>query len=226
MSDNARRTSASSSSDLIGTLVADLAPVRPVRLARTIAVAMLLEIAVVSVVSRLLGVHMVGMERLADPAFAGLVLTLTGGAAASAAAMATLSIPGRTVGAGWRAFVLALPLVIAALVVSFSPWGGTWKGFLAVFTEGFGCTRDTLYVATPAWIAGLLYLRRLGPLDPVRVGLFSSFAALLSAALMVQMGCPNCDSWHMAISHYVPILLAAWAGAMVSPVVLRGRWGG
>ena len=40
------------------------------------------------------------------------------------------------------------------------------------------------------------------------------------AALVVQMACPSCDSWHLAISHYVPLLIAAWIAAMLSPMVL------
>jgi len=220
MTDDARKTSATPSADLLSSLVEDLVPVRPVRRRREIVLALLLEIAVVAATAWLLGARMVGLERLADPAFAGLLVVLAAGAGASAAAMTTLSIPGRSVSAGWRLPVLLLPLVVAALLVAFSPWGGTWKGFVAVVVEGFGCTRNTLLVATPAWIAGLLFLRRLSPLDCLGVGLFSASSALLTAALIVQMACPHCDSWHLAISHYVPILVAVWLAAMLSPLLL------
>lgn len=219
MTNDARKASATSS-DLLSSLVSDLVPVSPVRSRREIALAVLLEIAVVAVTAWILGARIVGAERLADPAFAGLLLALAAGAGASAAAMTTLSIPGRSVPAAWRLPVLLLPLVVAALVVVFSPWGGTWTGFVAVVVEGFGCTRNTLLVAAPAWIAGLLFLRRLGPLDALGVGLFSASSALLTAALAVQMACPNCDSWHLAISHYVPILVAVWVAAMLSPLLL------
>jgi hypothetical protein len=72
----------------------------------------------------------------------------------------------------------------------------------------------------PAWLAGLLYVRRLGPLDPLRTGLFCGSTALLSAALVVQMACPSCDSWHLAIAHYAPIVVAAWLAAVLSPLIL------
>jgi len=211
---------------LLAVLVADLAPVRPVRLARTVAVAVALEVAAVLLASWLLGAHVAAIERLADPMFAALLLVLAAGAVASAATMAKLSIPGRSVTAGVRVGVLAVPVVVAAVVVAISPWGGTWTGFAAVFTEGIGCTLHTIVVATPAWLVGLLYLRRLAPLDPLGVGLFSACTALLTAALAVQMACPSCDSWHLAISHYAPIVLASFVAALLSPSILRPRKSG
>jgi len=214
------KPSQTTSPDFIGGLVSGLEPVRPARAGRMIALALLVEVCVVAAAAWMRGLHMVDHGRIADPAFAGLVAILAAGAAASAATMATLSFPGRTMPPAVRTFVLALPPAIAVLLVAFSPWGGSFHGFVAVVVEGFGCTRNTIIVATPAWIAGLLLLRRLAPLDPLRVGLFTASSALLTAALAVQMACPNCDSWHMALSHYVPLLVAAWVAAMLSPLVL------
>jgi hypothetical protein len=71
-----------------------------------------------------------------------------------------------------------------------------------------------------------LYLRRLGPLDPLRVGLFCGSSALFLAAVVVQMACPNCDSWHLALSHYVPLLVAAWVAAILSPIFLHSNRAG
>lgn len=221
MSHDARSTAPRSDAELVAGLVGDLAPVRPVRLASVVAQTVLLEVAVALVTAWLLGARIVGSERLGDPSFVLLLLILAAGGALSAFAMSALSIPGRTVPSLVRTLVLALPLLLAALVVAVSPWGSNWKGLVAVFVEGFHCTQNSLMVAAPAWLAGLLRLRRLGPLDPVRVGLFAAFTALLAAALAVQMACASCDSWHLAISHYVPLLLAAWLGALLAPLVLR-----
>lgn len=221
MTDDARKPSSADPDDLIGALVADLEPVRPVRIVREIAVSLVLEIVVVLSTAWLIGARVSGVERLHDPTFLALLAALAAGALASVAAMATLAIPGRTVAPLARAALVALPLVIAMLLAVLSPWGGTWTGFAAVLYEGFGCTRTTLVVAAPAWLASLLYLRRLAPLDPLRVGLFSGSSALLIASLAVQMACESCDSWHLAISHYAPLLLAAWLAAALSPLVLR-----
>lgn len=226
MSADARQAPVPPAADLVGALVRDLVPVAPVRFARTLATVVALELIVVAATAWILGARVAGMERLADPRFAALLAVLALGAGASAAAMASLSIPGRAVGAAWRGTVIVLPLALALFMVAASPWGGTWTGFSAVLVEGFGCTRNTLLVAAPAWIAGLLYLRRLRPLDPLRVGLFSGFSALLTAALAVQMACPSCDSWHLAVAHYAPILIAGWLAAALSPLVLaRGAVG-
>jgi hypothetical protein len=221
MTDEARKPSAPA--DLVASLVGDLAPVQPVRLARTIAVALLLEAVTVALTAWAIGAQVTGAQRLADPMFVGLLLVLASGAVTSAITMATLSIPGRVVAAGTRIGVLAVPVVVAAVVLAISPWGGTWKGLAAVCVEGFGCTRNTLTIAAPAWLVATLYLRRLAPLDPFGVGLFSACAALLMSALAVQMACPSCDSWHLAVSHYAPILLAALAGALASVPLLRMR---
>jgi hypothetical protein len=221
MTDDARKHSVPA--DLVAALVGDLAPVQPVRLARTISVALVLEAGTVLLTAWLLGAQVTGAERLADPMFVGLLLILASGAVASAITMAKLSIPGRIVAAGTRVGVLAVPVLVAALVVAISPWGGTWKGLAAVCVEGFGCTRNTVMIAAPAWLVGTFYLRRLAPLDPFGVGLFSACAALLLSALAVQMACPSCDSWHLAVSHYAPILLAALAAALLSIPILRLR---
>lgn len=213
-------------SGLLDSLVDDLAPVHPVRLARIAVAAAALEIAAVAATALLSGVRFRGLERLGDPMFVGLLAMLSAGALAGAATMARLSIPGRSVSPVLRTAVLALPLVLALLAVAVSPWGGSWTGFAAVVVEGFHCTSHTLLIALPAWLAGLLFLRRLGPMDAQGVGLFASSAALLTSAVVVQMACPNCDSWHLALSHYSPILVAAWLGAMAAPLVLeRSRRG-
>jgi hypothetical protein len=207
-------------SDLVGMLVGELTPVRPVRSGPMVGLAVVLEFAVVLLVAWLSGFSVARPERVLDPAFAGLLALLAAGAVASARTMTMLSVPGRAVSPALRTFVIALPPALAVLVAVFSPWGSSFHGVTAVIVEGFGCTKNTLIVATPAWLAGLLFLRRLAPLDPLRVGLFSACAALLSAAIVVQMACPSCDSWHLAISHYVPLLIAAWIAAMLSPIVL------
>jgi hypothetical protein len=212
--------------DLISGLVHDLEAVRPVRLVRMASVVMAIEVAAVFLTAWFVGARPAATERLADPMFLVLVALLAGGALASMVTMAKLSVPGRVVASGVRLVLVALPLVLALGVVAISPWGGSFSGFASVFLAGAGCTRNTIVVAVPAWVAGLLYLRGFGCLDRFGTGLFASSAALLASALVVQMACPNCESWHLAVSHYSPILVAAWVGALLSvPVLSRSREG-
>ncbi len=221
MSDQTTKTAARTPDDFVAGLVADLEPVKPVRLVTAVALALALEILLAVVAGLAMGLPTKGFARLADPVFLGFVLLLAAGAGAGAVATAALAIPGRVVGGAWRAAVIFLPLLLAVVVVAFSPWGGTWKGFWMVLVEGIRCTEHTLEVALPGWIAGLLLLRRLGPLDPVRVGLFAAASALLTSAIVVQLACPSCDSWHLALTHYLPVLFAAWAAGLLSSFVLR-----
>lgn len=207
--------------DLVGSLVADLEPVRPVSISRIVLMTMAIEILAVKLTALALGAKMTALDRLADPMFVGLLSVLGTGAATSAATMARLSIPGRAVTAGVRVGILALPIVLAVAIVVLSPWGGTWTGFGTVCLAGVACMRNTIVIAAPGWIAGLLYLRRFAPLDPLGTGLFAASTALLCSAIMVHMACPSCDSWHLAVAHYAPILVAAWVAAFLSLPVLR-----
>jgi hypothetical protein len=212
--------------DLITDLVRDLEAVRPVRLVRMAAAAIAIEFATVLATAWLLGARPTGTERLSDPMFLALLALLASGAIASVVTMAKLSVPGRVVASGVRLALAVLPVVLALGVVAISPWGGTFSGFASVFLAGVGCTRNTLLIAAPAWIVGLLYLRGFGSLDAFGTGLFASSAALLASALVVQMACPSCDSWHLAVSHYSPIFVAAWVAALLSvPVLSRRRDG-
>ena len=214
---SARRSPA----DVVDSLVSNLAPVRPVRIVPAIVAAAAIEIGVVAVMILLLGIRIADPARLLDPAFAALLAVLAGSAAASIVAMTAVSIPGRAPSRASRLAIVAVPPLLASVVLAMSPWGATTGAFTAVLVEGFGCTKNTLVVAAPAWLAALLYLRRLAPLDPVRTGLFAAFSALLVSALVVQMACPQCESWHLAMSHYLPLLLAAWAGALFAPIVVK-----
>lgn len=208
-------------STLASALVDDLVPVTPLRLAREIGICVVAQVSAVLAAAWMLGVRPAAVERLGDPVFLVLLAVLAAGAVASVVTMASLAVPGRVVEALPRLVVVVLPVVLAFAVAVLSPWGGTWKGALAVLVEGFGCTRHTLVVAAPAWLAGLWMLRRLGSLDAFGTGLFASCAALLWSALAVQMACPSCDSWHLAMSHYLPIVVAAWGAAVLSVPVLR-----
>jgi hypothetical protein len=226
MTKEARNVGAPASADLIAGLVQDLEAVRPVRLVRMAAATVAIEVVTVLATAWFVGARPAATERLADPMFLVLVALLAGGALASMVTMAKLAVPGRVVASGVRLALVLLPLVLAIGVVAISPWGGSFSGFTSVLLAGAGCTRNTIVVAVPAWIAGLLYLRGFGSLDRFGTGLFASSAALLASALVVQMACPSCDSWHLAVSHYFPILVAAWAGALLSvPVLSRPREG-
>ena len=216
-----RRTGAAASADLVAGLVRDLEAVRPARLAGIAATAIAIEAVTVLVTAWLAGMRPAATERLADPMFLALLALLGSGALASMVTMVKLSIPGRAVASGVRLALVGLPLLLALGIVAISPWGGSFTGFASVLLAGAGCTRNTIVVAAPAWIAGLLYLRGFGSLEPFGTGLFASSAALLASALVVQMACPSCESWHLAVSHYSPILVASWVAAFLSIPVLR-----
>ncbi len=209
--------------DLLASLVGDLAPVRPVRLTHTIATVLVVQAAAILAAAVATGAAVRGVERFSDPVFLVLLAILVVAAVLSVAATSRLAIPGRVVDARVRVALFLLPVALAVLLAVTSPWGGTWSGLSAVLVEGLGCTRATILVATPAWLGGIAVLRRLAPLEPLAVGLFNASAALFGSALVVQMACEACDSWHLALSHYAPVLLAAWLGGLLSVPLLRSR---
>lgn len=204
-------------------LVAGLTPVAPIRRRLLVASIVAVQVAVAAAAVVVTGLDAGRAARLLDPAFVALALALAAGAVVSANAVADASIPGRGPAPWVGRTLVALPLLLAASIVAISPWGGTWKGALAVLVEGFGCTRTTLLVAAPVWLAALMLLGRTVPLDPLRVGLFAGFSSLLTGAFVVQLECPVCDSYHLALCHYAPLLLAAWAVAVATSLVLGRR---
>ncbi len=197
-------------------LVADLEPVRPVRLHVLCAALLGLQAAFVLAVGALFGVPLASFGRLADPSFAVIVAVLAGASAACAVLAARTSLPGRFVPPAAAAAAVAVPLALACAVVALSPWGADWRGLTAHVLGGLSCTGTIAMIALPAWAVSVFVLRRLAPLSPLTVGVFAGATAMLQGALVVQMMCPNTEAFHLALSHFVPVSVVALVTAAIT----------
>lgn len=197
-------------------LVADLTPVRPVRLRRVVAAALAIQFGFVFVLAALIGVPPAALARLAEPPFAVMLATLALAAGLSATLAARLSVPGRFVSPALSAATLGVPVVLSVAVVLAAPWGAEWRGLLGHLSEGLHCTVEIVAVALLAWALSLSWLRRLAPLGSAMVGAFAAGTAMLQGALLIQMMCVEMDAYHLALSHLLPITAVALATAAVS----------
>ena len=209
------------SARLAETLVADLRPVTPVRTAVVVAVLLALHLGAVLAGGLWLGVGMEGLARLADPPFALTCAVLMAVALSATVLAAHASIPGRseTLAPGWG-LVASVALLVAAVVV-LEPWGATWLGFSAHMRAGWGCTREIASIAAPLWALTVLVLARLAPLRAKWVGLLAGMAALSQGAVALQFACPVGDAYHLALTHYLPVLLLSASSVGFSAPLLR-----
>lgn len=206
---------------LIDSLVADLVPVRPVRLARMYVLTLCAQLLFVATAALFVGASSPALAKTSAVFFGALVALLAAGAFAAAVAAMRLSIPGRHVSDAYTLAVLCVPLLLSAAVVVAALWGAEWTGFAAHVGGGMPCTTETVKLAVPAWIVSLLLLRTLAPLSPLRVGILATVSASLLGAVVVQLSCANGDAYHLAISHYLPVVVAGLAGGGVAGLLFR-----
>lgn len=217
MSSTSRQSSPQS---LIDELVADLRPVRPVRLAGAYTMALALQFVFVAVAAWFMGVSFDALLPMFTGPMGAVLLLLVASSVSCGLVAVRMSIPGRYV-SPWALVACALaPLALAALVFAVTPMPD-WGHFVTHFVEGLTCLKHTLIVATPAWILSILFLRRLAPVGPTAVGLFAGLTALLQGALLVQVLCPMAEPFHLALTHYTPLLVVAGMASALSGTLLR-----
>jgi hypothetical protein len=136
---------------------------------------------------------------LPHPARAGLAA-----AAAAAAAVAAALVPGQTAGP---------PAIATTSAVSAAA-----GSFLDLWWH---CARFGLEVAAPLVVAGGFALRRVLQVGARRVGAALGAAGGALGGLCLHFGCPYGDVSHVVAAHAGALLLAAAAGAVLLPFVLR-----
>ncbi len=211
--------------EFIQTLVADLKPVKPVRLERLFGLCLAVEVVVVMVAAWATGLRADIAERLSDWTFLLLVATLAVAAASSAVVALRLSVPGRDVPAQSRVFLFIYPVVMALLVLALRPWGSSWPGFSPFLNMCWRCIGVTSAAAVVPWVGLIVVLGGLAPLNGPRVGLFAGLSAFLVGALATQFHCASGDGYHLAFGHYLPIAILAALTTLVAAPLLRVRAG-
>jgi hypothetical protein len=210
-------------SHIVDALVADLEPVRPFRLRRTLAALLLLETAVLVVAVLVSGVRADLAARLVDPRSLVLMAVLTTAAAGSAWAALRLSVPGRDLSRIALTALVALPVLAAVVTATLLPWGGEWTGFGPVLQTCWRCIARTAATAALPWAVVVLLVSRLAPLRPLRIALFAGVSAFALGALATEFHCAAQDAYHLAVGHYAPVSLLAAATAWIVARSLGSR---
>lgn len=195
--------------DLFESMVRDLRPVRPVRIGSVLALLVVVEAVVLVAGMSWAGVRTDIQEQLRDPRFVAFAAVLATVAVGSAWAALRLSMPGRDLSRSALAALLLLPSLAAAAAVVLLPWGGRWIGIGPTMCACWHCIAFTAAAALVPWLFVVVAISRLAPLRPVRAGIFAGLSAFALGALATELHCAARDGYHLALGHYLPVLVMA-----------------
>jgi hypothetical protein len=202
------------SAELIGRLLADAAPVRPlwspgVRLALWV----LLDAGIIGVIVAVSPRPDIA-QQLLRPAFLLQLGTLLAASAAFAMLALRGAIPGSEAGPAERSAALLFVVAAFGLLLQEPVQSQSLATFV---TTGAVCFVGTLLLGVLPWTALFLAVRRGAPLLGARIGARAGAAASLFAAGASRLSCPLEDRLHVMVWHGLPvavaILLSALAGA-------------
>jgi len=215
MSDSGRK--------LIDSIVRDLRPVRPVRIGAVLGLLLAVEAVVLAAGIGWSGIRPDIGARLRDPRFVGFVAILATAAIGSAWAALRLSVPGRELSGRALAGLLLLPSLAAAAAVVLLPWGGSWADLRPAMWACWHCISFTAATAFVPWLFVVVTVSRLAPLRPARVGILAGLSAFALGALATELHCAARDGYHLALGHYLPVLVMALVTGAFVARVLRMR---
>jgi hypothetical protein len=209
--------------ELIGQLVADGEPVRPLRTPALRAVIW----TVVAGLCVMLGVLHFGLRRDAAEAWyrTAVVLRLVLLAATawlSVVAALRLSVPGDDHRAWSRWWPVALLGVLAALVSSEVVIGAI-EGDLGSPLRAWTCMRKAAYVGAVPAILAVVLIRRATVLEPRWTALLAVLAAGSAGALTSELACPIHAPLHVLLWHLGPVAASAAIGALFGVLFWRRR---
>ena len=207
---------------LIRQLVADAAPVRPLRpIFVRVAGWFLLGLASLAAVMLMMGVR----RELGDAGdridFGFEAALLVGTAIAAAVGALTLSIPGAAQDARVRWLPVGLAILcvlVAAGEIAYAAATGAPAGRL---TFAWHCVYKTTAVATVPAAMLFLMVRRGAPLHAGWAGLLAVLAAAAMGVLGANIICPTDRPVHMLLWHVLPLVLFAALGAALGKRLLR-----
>lgn len=208
--------------DLIAGLVADLAPVRPMRMtvgAALVTLATLLTLVVVVLLTTLdHGLdHGIGPITPLRVLVTGVLVVLGSAAAAATLAMASPRVGGRMDGTRWTIAMAAIFPLAALLMVPLTGSGG----HVDHAAHSWECA--LLGTACSALVAGalLVWLRRGAPVSLRRAGFSLGIAAGALGTATYGPACSQVELFHLAFWHFLPVAICAALGVLIVPRLIR-----
>lgn len=210
-----------SSDALIAELVGELQPVRPLRLAEGIALALAAAAASAGMVIGLFGLRADWLAGRVDPmglVAAGMFLGL---ALAAIVTVVTMSRPqvGNDHG-GWRwAAGMAGLLPLAGLIVALNRRAEAFSA--EAMGHGIECFAVGSAASLLVFAMLVMWLRRGAPTSPERAGLVAGVASGASGIFAFSLHCPIDDIVHIGLSHGAVVAAMALAGRVLVPRLVR-----
>ena len=206
---------------LIESLTGQLAPVRALRMRDGLALILAAGALTIAVVLGWLGLR---RELLAGEASAmfvianGLILLLGLAAAVTVVRMGSPQVGNRHEGWKW-ALAMAGLLPLAAVVRLALHWQGLPQ--IVTGTQGPDCLLHALGLSLFTAAALVLWLRKGAPASPPLAGLLTGIAAGALGTFAYGLACPVETIYHLGVWHSLPVVLAAVAGKMLVPRLIR-----
>lgn len=205
----------------ISGLVADLAPVRPLRQGRGMGWAIAALLAGAAGMVGWFGLRadlLAGQPEALALLAAGLFLVLALASAWAVVDMARPQVGSRREGWGWNALMVALLPVSALVVMTANLVRGAPSGLVHNGTE---CVKYGLLWGLLTGAALVLWLRRGAPAQPGRAGLLTGVAAGSAGIFAVSLYCSQSDLLHIGVWHGLTVILAGLLGWLAVPRLVR-----
>jgi hypothetical protein len=115
-------------------------------------------------------------------------------------------------------------LIIFTLLATFQVPGVSVRPedrHLTLFQSCVHCATFVVETAVPFLLAGLFALRRLAPVGRARLGMALGAAGGAMGGFVLHFICPYAETAHVVLGHVGGTILAAAAGAVLLPALLR-----
>lgn len=208
---------ARNSEELIESLVAELQPAEPLRLARGMKMALLSLGAGAGAMILMFGLRPDFLAGHPDPMAlvgAGLFLVLALATSWAVVDMARPYVGIRRDGWGWTALMAAMLPAASLVLMITNRLGGEGSG---LEMDGQQCLQYGLALGLFTALALTVWLRRGAPSLPGRAGMLTGVAAGSAGIFAVSLFCPHNELIHIGIWHGLTVIVAGLAGRLVIP---------
>ena len=206
---------------LIADLVADLQPVKPLKLRGGLFLVLSAMLACVLIVALAAGLRADILAGQLDPVFllaTGLFLLLAVASSFTVIEMSRPHVGGHRDGWIWAVATAALLPASAALIAGIAWLRGATP---SVDSEGVNCLAIAVVLGMLVGLALVVWLRKGAATSPERAGLLTGLAAGSSGIFALALHCPHNDIAHIGLWHGLAVAVSAVIGRLIIPAAIR-----